>query len=213
MLKKWCSTYWLYAMYIIGTVLAILLALNWTVWSYEFRLMVFVPITLMLHVIEEWRIPGGFHYGYNLVFGSDCPNVYPMNTLVDMLTVFCGQLMFLAFLILAPNPGTMLGLAVFSYMEGVGHIAMAIFLYCKLKNKGKKTIYSPGFLTAVTVFLPAAILLTRELMGTTFSTGDWITFAVLLSGVFACVFVPDILFKSKTTPYAFPSARYFKRFE
>lgn len=92
MLKKWCTDTWLYVMYAIGAVMALLLLWKWDQWSHTVKLLVSITIIVPLHVAEEWRLPGGFHYIYNLIFRSPSPNVYPMNTLVDMSTNFFGEL-------------------------------------------------------------------------------------------------------------------------
>src|SRR5574344_2399336 len=79
---------WLYVMIAIGIFMAVLLIKNWKDWTWLNKLGTLAIIVLVFHVWEEWVIPGGFHYIYNL--GSECPERYPMSQLTDMITNFGG---------------------------------------------------------------------------------------------------------------------------
>lgn len=57
---------WLYVMAAIGIVLAVLIWKNRKTWSPINLLCTLAVIVLILHVLEEWVLPGGLHYSYNI---------------------------------------------------------------------------------------------------------------------------------------------------
>lgn len=212
-MKKWCSSYWLYVTYVLGIAAFMFLIKNWNVWSAEQKLLSLMAILLPLHVAEEWKVPGGFHFSYNLLFKSDSPNCYPMNQLTDMITNFTGEIFFIVLLCIGANRGIILAMACFSYMEAVGHTGLSAVMYKKYKSRGKRTIYAPGLVTAYAGFLIAGIIMTYYLMQSGIGLSDAITAVIILIIMIGgMIFVPENLFKSKDTVYAFPSARYFEKF-
>lgn len=86
-INAWLSV-WLYVMATIGIVLAIRIWKNRRVWDRINILCALAIIVLILHVIEEWVLPGGLHYSYNIAHGSTLLSRYPMNRLTDMITNF-----------------------------------------------------------------------------------------------------------------------------
>ncbi|MGN1284828.1 MAG: hypothetical protein ACI4TY_05965 [Candidatus Limosilactobacillus intestinavium] len=81
---------WLWCMNIMSIILIYQLIRHWHDWSNLNKLGALTVIVLAFHVWEEWVIPGGFHYIYNL--HSAFPNRYPMSELTDMITNFGGGL-------------------------------------------------------------------------------------------------------------------------
>ncbi len=77
-----------YVMAAIGIVLGVLIWKNRKTWSALNILCTLAIIVLILHVIEEWVLPGGLHYSYNINHGSEYLSRYPMNRLTDMITNF-----------------------------------------------------------------------------------------------------------------------------
>ncbi len=71
--KIWLSC-WLYIIVLISGIIIGLLVANWSVWSWQTRLFAMATALLPIHVLEEWRFPGGFHTMYNLMAGSDTPD-------------------------------------------------------------------------------------------------------------------------------------------
>ena len=93
MLKKWCDIIWIYVMFAIGGVTAVFLVFRWHEWSAAMRLCAVNAVILPFHVLEEWILPGGFHYAYNMnqkVFDEKLLHQYPMSKLTDMITNFLG---------------------------------------------------------------------------------------------------------------------------
>lgn len=87
-MKIWLSV-WLYVITAIGSVLMTLVVQNYRTWDLYITLATLTSITLVLHVLEEWRFPGGFFYMYNKIMaGSQQYDRYPMSQVTDMLTNF-----------------------------------------------------------------------------------------------------------------------------
>ena len=68
-LDKWCNTIWLVCLGILGVIVAFLLILNWNRWTPGAKGGAFLAVIMPLHVLEEWKCPGGLHYIYNIIFG------------------------------------------------------------------------------------------------------------------------------------------------
>ena len=92
MIQGWLSI-WLYVMAGIGIRLTWLVYKNRNVWDKINMYCTLAVVVLVLHVLEEWVLPGGLHYSYNLSHGSDILSHYPMNRLTDMITNFGGVLL------------------------------------------------------------------------------------------------------------------------
>ncbi|MGM9530602.1 HXXEE domain-containing protein [Intestinibacter sp.] len=157
-IKGWLSC-WLYIITAIGGFLVALLIVNWNVWPMTTKLAVAAVVSLVLHVLEEWKFPGGFYYMYNLQHGAseELSDRYPMSQLTDMLTNFipiafgCVMLIF--------------GMPYVVTLMWFGLSAMEVFVHtlagCQMKRRfdgrGKKTIYNPGLATSYLCFLPIFI--------------------------------------------------------
>ena len=83
---------WLYCMLIMGVVLTVQLIIHWKDWTFLRKMGAFTVIVLVFHVMEEWVMPGGFHYYYNISSDAILRDRYPMNELTDMITNFGGAL-------------------------------------------------------------------------------------------------------------------------
>lgn len=212
-MKNWCSKYWLYAIYTLGVIMAIVSVMHWADWSIPERIAALNSIILPLHVIEEWRKPAGFHYQYNLLMGSDIPDRYPMNMQTDMITNLGGELFFILMLILKMPAPCVLALLVFDLLEAIVHTVCGVMMYSRFKSKGKRTIYGPGSFTAYAGHLPCAVTLLVWCSGVTFRPMDYagmvIVLAIMLIGL---IVIPESLLKKRENPYAFPSAGYFEKF-
>lgn len=213
MLNKWCRKPWLYVMYTLGAVMAVILIVNWNRWDTAQKLLTAMAVVLPAHVYEEWQVPGGFHYSYNMLFGSEYPNRYPMNRLTDMITNFAGELFFIVLIIIGANTGMILALAIFSTLEVVIHTIVGAICYRKFKSKGKRSIYSPGLITAYIGFGVVGTLMFVWLSQNHISGSDWLValgiLAVMLIGMIA---IPESLLKKKENEYAFATAGYFEKF-
>lgn len=148
---------WLYGIALISGIILGLLAANWGVWSRQTRLFAMATALLPIHVLEEWRFPGGFHTMYNLMAGSDTPDRYPMNQLSDMWTNVIGVLFGCVVLAVGVNPVFLIMQVFLCCAELFGHSSGGIFAYKRFRSRGKKTIYNPGLFTAVFGYLPILI--------------------------------------------------------
>lgn len=86
-MQGWLSI-WLYVMAAIGIVLGIRIWKKHKEWDKINILCALAIIVLILRVIEEWVLPGGLHYSYNIAHDSTILSRYPMNRLTDMITNF-----------------------------------------------------------------------------------------------------------------------------
>lgn len=116
-------------------------------------------IVLALHVLEEWRFPGGFHYMYNIMKDSDLPDRYPMNQPSDMWTNWLGIIFGCFCLIIGITPllATMQLLLCLGEMQS--HFSGGVFVKKRFKAQGKQTIYNPGLFTTLFGYIPLAIAL------------------------------------------------------
>lgn len=151
--KLWLSC-WLYVITLAGGVVIGLLAANREVWSLQTKLFAMATALLPLHVLEEWRFPGGFHTMYNLMAGSDAPDRYPMNRLSDMWTNLIGVAFGCAVLAVGVNPVFLVMQVFLCCAELFGHISGGVFALRRFGCMGKRTIYNPGLFTALFGYLP-----------------------------------------------------------
>jgi hypothetical protein len=209
---------WLYVMAAAVIVLVLILAVFWGRFDWITRLIFMTTITLVLHVWEEWRYPAGFAYMYNTLFKSERPDRYPMNQLTDMITNFGALLVFTGGLILFPG-AVWIGTAMFLFclMEVFGHTMFGIKMKNKFRDKGKRTIYNPGYATTMLGFLPIAAGFWYWLMAKHMAIWvDWIAgLAVSVIVFLALIVLPEALFRDEDSPYAFSDkyeSGYFKKF-
>jgi len=213
MLNTWCKKIWLYVLYAIGVVMTILLIKNWTNWTFELKFVVINTIILPLHVFEEWQFPAGFHYQYNLTYNSRYPDRYPMNRLTDMITNFFGELFTLLLLVIGVNKGIVLALTIFCFLEVCIHTMFGIKMHHRFKEKGKKSIYGPGSLTAYAGFGISGVFAFFWLIKNGVRLGDYgIATLVLFVMLVGMILIPENLLKKEDNEYSFPSAGYFEKF-
>lgn len=172
-------------------------------------------IILPLHVLEEWVVPGGFHYAYNLRKKSppELLHRYPMSRMTDMWTNLLGEIFFLA--LIACNAGKALAFSVmmFDYMEAVMHTLIGVQMYGRFKSKGKKAIYGPGSVTANFGHLVVAVIMTVWFFqkGLTWTQAG-IGILAMLAGSTIMVNLPEKILAKKDNPYSFSDAGYFEKF-
>ena len=215
-MKKFILTWlscWLYVIVLISGIILGLTINNFQIWDLQTKLFAFATALLPLHVLEEWRFPGGFHVMYNLMKKSNKPDSYPMNQLTDMLTNFIGVIFGCVVLFVGVNPIFMVMQLFLCCAEIFGHISGGIF---SLKYfKGKKTIYNPGLFTTIFGYLPLAILIIISFFTIKAPTISEIIIA-LISSLFLGYLslpLPEKLFKDLSTPYGFNwGDGYFSKF-
>ncbi len=203
---------WLYVIGIIGIVLVIILIKNWKKYDWFSRLGGIAVIVLALHVYEEWVLPGGFHYIYNL--NSDSPSNYPMNQLTDMITNFGGILLGTVFFRLKKlGKGAGIAIGLFSLFEAVIHIVLAGKSLNAFSAIGQTAFYAPGLNTALFGFLPVFVgylivfIHNKPRLKQVFGG---LGALVLLSFLF--VNLPEMIFKSKNSKFIFQNHGYYDAF-
>lgn len=217
--NDWCKTAWLKFSLMITAIMIILVLINWNTWPLALKCVAAVAALVPVHASEEWIFPGGFAFQYNLFLNkSSYPNAYPMNRASDMVTVLGTTIMYavLALYFAATGSsvpsGVLLGAACFSALEVSVHTYFGIRAYMKFKDKGKTTIYGTGSMTAYTGFLPLGCIMARQIISSGIALTDIIWCVVVLGITTILVFVPEIVFKDKNSPYAYPNSGYYERF-
>ena len=154
--KGWLSI-WLYVILFASGIITGVLVTHWQVWDAGTKLFAMAAALLPIHVMEEWHFPGGFHTMYNLMKDSEHTDRYSMNQLCDMWTNFIGVIFSCVVLVIGVSPVFLIMQVFLCCAEIFGHFSGGIFLYKKFKDKGKKTIYSPGLFTTLFGYIPIAI--------------------------------------------------------
>lgn len=215
-INAWLSV-WLYVISGIGVTLAIKIHKNRKVWDKINILCTLAVIVLILHILEEWVLPGGLHYSYNIDHGSAVLSCYPMNRLTDMITNFggvvlgCVVLKFWGF----RKPA---GIAVmlFSAFEVVIHIVIGITSMKTFGEYGMNTLYSPGLVTSLFGFLPVSVGLAKELIfgkDKRPTIKQWIVAVIAMFGFcFLLINLPEMILGNEKTPYAFTDRGYYEKY-
>lgn len=159
----WLSI-WLYVMAAIAVVLGVQIYKHRKTWDRINVLCTVAVIVLVLHVLEEWVIPGGLHYSYNIDHGSAVLSRYPMNRLTDMITNFGGVILGCVVLkVWGFRKPAGVAVMLFSAFEVVIHIVIGITSLQTFGSYGMNCLYSPGLVTSLFGFLPIVIGLAKEL--------------------------------------------------
>jgi len=157
-------------------------------------------IALFIHQFEEYRYPGNFYRMLNTVlYKSDSPDRYPLNSntalvvnvLIAWLFYFAAAIFFKQAIWL--GIGTML----ISVGNFLGHSMLFNF-------KGK-TLYNPGMISSILLFLPISIMFYYLLVKSdSASLTDWII-GIILGIILNVVGVMKTIdwLKDKNTKYIF----------
>ena len=217
-LNWWCDRAWIKFSCLITATMTGLILLNWENWSTELKIIAATAALIPVHVIEEWVFPGGFHYQFNCISGSNQPDRYPMSRLTDMITNVAATL-FYVFLTVwcmisgVVSNGIILGTVIFCALELIVHTIFGTIMYVKFKANGKTTIYGPGSITTYLGFVVFGVILLYCMKDRAIVPGDWIGAAGVLGFILiGCLLLPDYLFKKKDNQYFFESNGYFDRF-
>lgn len=216
-INAWLSI-WLYVLVGIASYLAYLIWKNHKLWDRFTVLCTFAIIVLVLHVIEEWVLPGGLHYSYNLSHGSDLLSTYPMNRLSDMITNFGAVVLGTVVLkIWGFRKPAGIAIMLFSLFELIIHVIIGINDMNLFAEYGMQTLYSPGLVTSVFGFLPVAVGLFKELYlkkdekkPTIVQHIMAVAATVLLC--FLLINLPEMLIGTKDNPYKFTDRGYYEQF-
>ena len=187
---------WLYCMLIMGVVLTVQLIIHWKDWTFLRKMGAFTVIVLVFHVMEEWVMPGGFHYYYNISSDAILRDRYPMNELTDMITNFGGALIW------------------FILVQTVIHVLGASSSRTLLLESGVYSLfYGPGMLTALVCWLPLAVAYTAYFVKTRVKLRDVIGGGVILVVLsILLIIMPESLLKNENTPYVFDNAGWYEQY-
>lgn len=214
-INGWLSV-WLYVMVGIGIYLSWLIYKNRKSWSALNLLCTAAVVVLVLHVLEEWVLPGGLHYSYNIDHGSDILSCYPMNRLTDMITNFGGVLLgciVLKFWGFRKPAG--IAIMLFSAFEVVIHVVIGINSMRTFGAYGQNILYSPGLITALAGFLPVCVALAAYLLKKENrpAVKQWIMAVAAMFGFcFLLINLPEMVLGDENSPYAFTDRGYYEQF-
>ena len=224
-LDQWCNTIWLVCLGILGVIVAFLLILNWNRWTPGAKGGAFLAVIMPLHVLEEWKCPGGLHYIYNIIFGpkdfgSRYLDRYPMSRFTDMNTNIGLAVIPLIYAVPAQLGGmsnmVAICIIILSFGEVLAHTVVGCYSLKRYRKAGKKFIYCPGFFTAYVLFLPAGIYLCSQISNVTAMDvlGGIIAMAIL--GI-VCVPLQETplkkwVLKQEGDTFAFTDPKYYARF-
>lgn len=206
---------WLYCMLIMGVVLTVQLIIHWKDWTFLRKMGAFTVIVLVFHVMEEWVMPGSFHYYYNISSDAILRDRYPMNELTDMITNFGGALIWFI-LVQTDKYERKMSFAVmlFGYAEVAIHVLGASSSRTLLLESGVYSpFYGPGMLTALVCWLPLAVVYTAYFVKTRVKLRDVIGGGVILVVLsILLITMPESLLKNENTPYVFDNAGWYEQY-
>ncbi len=209
------KTGWLYVMLIMGVVLTVQLIVKRKEWSILRKLGAFTVIVLVFHVWEEWVIPGGFHYFYNISSEAILRDRYPMNELTDMITNFGGALIWFVLVQTDKYERKMsFGVMLFSFAEVVIHLLGATSSRALLLENGVYSpFYTPGLFTALVCWLPLGIAYIVYFAKTHIKKSDVFGGVIILAVLSVLLIImPESLLKSEDTPYVYDNAGWYEQY-
>jgi len=139
--------------YQVGFVIAIILSGSLIIWHThisDFRVLLSISlITLLIHQFEEYQLPGYFPRMLNTaIFRSQQPDRFPLNTNTALvINVGLGWLLYILAIFLGQNA---IWLAISTIVISAGNVIAHVFVF----NIKGKTVYNPGMLTSLVLFLP-----------------------------------------------------------
>ena len=158
-------------------------------------------ISLFLHQLEEYRYPGYFPGMMNVVmFGSQQPDRYPLNTNTALIVnVVVG---WFSYLLAALFGEKLLWLGIATMLVSIGNFIAHTLLF----NIRGKTLYNPGLLTALFLFLPIVVyfifLVIQNKLATPLDWGLGIVLGITLNYIGILKLIDWL--KDENTSYIFP---------
>ncbi len=158
-------------------------------------------IALFLHQFEEYHYPGYFPgMVNNVMFASKMPDRYPLNMNTAFLVNVVEGWILYALAAIVGERALWLGIA--AVLVSFGNVVAHTILF----NVKGKTIYNPGMLTSVVLFLPIVVYFFVLVLSNQLATlPDWIvgvTLGVLLNYLGVLKLIE--LLGDKNTLYVFP---------
>jgi len=159
-------------------------------------------ISLFLHQFEEYRYPGYFPGMTNTVmYSSKQPDRYPLNTNTSFIVnVLIGWLSYLLAAVIAEKA---LWLGIATMLISVSNFVVHTFVF----NIKGKTLYNPGMLTAIILFLPIAVYFGYLILqGHEATFIDWLVGIILgIALNFIGILKMIDWLKDENTKYIFPA--------
>lgn len=208
------SAGWIYCMTVMSVILTVQLIIHWKEWNITRKLGAFTVLVLTFHVWEEWIIPGGFHYYYNISSAAELRDLYPMNELTDMITNFGGAIIWFILVQINKYERKMsFAILLFSYAEVAIHILGATSSQSILIEHGIYSgFYGPGLITALVCWLPLGIAYTVYFVKTRIKWKEILGGVITLVALsILLITIPETLLKSEDTPYVFENAGWYEQ--
>lgn len=191
--------YWQDAGAIIGVVVCIVLLMNPAILLDITGMLWLSFVAILFHQFEEYRWPGYFAGLFNnVMFKSDTPDHYPLNTQSAMIINVAIAYVFYLLPVWFPQV-VWLGLApVFmGFFQVIWHGIVV--------NIKAKTLYNPGLITALLLHVPVGIWYIHEIVKQDIPTAiDWIAGTIyFVFAVYIFIIKGNIWLKKSDSPYSF----------
>ena len=217
--------WWLLLISIIALVVGFHIAIYWKSITAQKKLCGFFVIALVLHMIEEYVYPGGFHYIFNLIMGGTTdPTRFPMNRLSCMATNLSAVIAFvIVYWKWSDKLFTLLTIIFFTIGQLITHSIFGILSFVMFGSVGQSFPYSPGLINTVFMMSPVAIgcvlyiyknrkVLFNNSRSTLIQVG--LSILVIAFTIGGLIFIPNNLLGSDIhTPYKFKNSGYYERFK
>lgn len=195
---KWFRKHWFDIGGLLAIVVIIFLLINGSALSYLQWLLWLNLIALFVHQLEEYKYPGTFPQMLNTVlFKSDLPDRFPLNTNTSMMINVGGWLIYFFGALFADEA---VWVAIIALMISAGNFIAHTFLF----NIKGRSFYNAGMLTSWLLFLPVIILFCLNVIGKTdISTANWM--GGIAGGIMVNVMIPVLIkrLKDRETRFVF----------
>lgn len=191
--------YWQDAGAIIGVVVCVVLLMNQAILSDITGMLWLSFVAILFHQFEEYRYSGYFAGLFNnVMFKSEAPDHYPLNTQSAMIINVAIAYVFYLLPVWFPQV-IWLGLApVFmGFFQVVWHGIVV--------NIKAKTLYNPGLFTALLLHVPVGIWYIHAIVQRDIPTAiDWIAGTIyFVFAVYIFIIKGNIWLKKSDSPYSF----------
>lgn len=200
----------------IGAMALVFCAAKWRSLSVTRKISSVFVIVLALHMIEEYALPGGFHYVFNVVQGSTNGNAYPLNTLSAMVTNLTAEIVFAVFMFKGvEKPWIELLIAFFGIAQTIIHVVFGVMAFGMFQDAGMAFPYTPGMANSVLLMLPLSIYCIVRLRKSEELDKRQVLLAVLAAAflIIGLIRVPVMVLGSDpSTAYVFADAGFYQQF-
>ncbi|WP_273735190.1 HXXEE domain-containing protein [Mycolicibacterium septicum] len=205
---------WLPGLALAGLIAVVYLLARWPAMQTTHILSFAVAITLVAHIHEEDRFPGGFAYMFNVIRArSEVPDRYPMSPLIAMVVdVSIFVVLFLPALFLPAIIWVGMAPMFLALMEFLMHTGMGILQ----RRRHGFSIYNPGLATAIVFAIIAISYIAVTSRGNLIGGIEWLWAAgYFVATLLIFLVLPEFGLRSKTTRWGFDHRHflgYYKRY-